>query len=534
KKKRIEQLRSSWGKQIDKYRNLDLIASYHRMATPAGSELFVDPKTWRDLDFDAIFIRMDRNISGIGQQYLYHLLHQYEQDEAVLKQRSDLTAALKTDRHLRESIQLNLFGLSGVSSYFIANLMLSGNLPHTKFYRLFYLCPILSIASLVMISFNGAFLIAAIVLAITNIILNKIFSHRIYEYFAGFSGLNALIVAALALGEIASAQAVPEIDALKRYRTQLRSLKKKMGYFVIDKTSLPEMAALAIEYLNMFFLFDIVAYYRSADTLLKHREEMHEVFKLVANLDAAAAVASYCEEIPYYATPVFHDKGIGFLDLYHPLIPDAVPNSVDSLSESMLITGSNMSGKTSFIKTIGINVILAQTLHFALARSLTLPQLRVKSSITRAENLEEGKSYFFAEIEAINTLLELSKTAGRYLFLIDEIFRGTNTIERLASSAAVLNHLDAENLVLVTTHDIELQDLLEHTFRMVHFSEQVEDGRFFFNYKIQQGPCSSGNAVRLLEIMNYPSSVVSEARTVVADLLQHASPVRNSKNHRLL
>ena len=97
-KKRIEHLRAIWGRRIDKYRNFDLIASYHTMAASPDDEQCVDPQTWGDLDFAAVFTRMDRNISGIGQQYLFHLLHKYEDDEQILEQRIHLVAALKADQ----------------------------------------------------------------------------------------------------------------------------------------------------------------------------------------------------------------------------------------------------------------------------------------------------------------------------------------------------------------------------------------------------------------------------------------------------
>jgi len=123
----------------------------------------------------------------------------------------------------------------------------------------------------------------------------------------------------------------------------------------------------------------------------------------------------------------------------------------------------------------------------------------------------------------------LSEGQNKYLFLIDEIFRGTNTIERLASSTAVLKYLDTNNKVFVTTHDIELQDLLDNNFKIFHFSEQVENGKFFFNYKIKEGPCSSGNAIKLLDIMKYPESITKEANSIVKELLLNSSLVNKIK-----
>ena len=104
KKKKIEYLQNIWGKQVDKYRNFDMIASYHNLIKSQSNNIFVDEKTWDDLEFDAIFSKMDRNISGIGQQYLYHLLHKYENDEGVLKKKFKLISYFKENKELREKI----------------------------------------------------------------------------------------------------------------------------------------------------------------------------------------------------------------------------------------------------------------------------------------------------------------------------------------------------------------------------------------------------------------------------------------------
>ena len=178
-----------------------------------------------------------------------------------------------------------------------------------------------------------------------------------------------------------------------------------------------------------------------------------------------------------------------------------------------------MSGKTTFIKTVGINLILAQTFYFTLSRKFSVPKYFVKSAINRSEDLENKKSYFFVEVEELQKFLELSSTSEKYVFLIDEIFRGTNTIERLAASTAVLSELNKKSLVFVTTHDIELQELLQQNFEMIHLSEQVKDNEYYFDYKIRKGPCSSGNAIKLLELKNYPAGVVKQANEVANKLM---------------
>jgi DNA mismatch repair ATPase MutS len=521
KKKRLRILRRYWGKALDKHRNVDLISSYYNLLKKENDDNYVDEKTWNDLNFNSIFSKLDRNITGIGQQYLYYLLHKYEQDEEILKKRFELISYFKQKSELRENIQLKLLNLNGVSSYFISSLALSKTLPNFKYYRLFYLLSIGSLLSILLITYNGVFLLITIGILLLNLIINKVFSSKIYEYFAGFSGLNNLISTSISLSELKTDLNIDEFELLKSKKTLLKSLKSKLGYLVLDKQHLNEFALLFIEYLNMFMLFDIIAYYRSVNVLLKNQDEIHNVFKTIANLDASISIASYLTETEIYSKPVFNDNGsINFNNVYHPLIKDAVPNTVSDIKNSVLITGSNMAGKTTFIKTLGINFILAQTLYFSLSESLNIPRYIVKTSIRRNEELEEGKSYFFVEIEALKNFIELTNNKSKYLFLIDEIFRGTNTIERLASSTAVLKFLDASNKVFVTTHDIELQELLQNNFLMYHFSEQVENEKFYFNYKIQHGASTSGNAIKLLELMSYPESITTEAYKLVIDINQ--------------
>ena len=520
RKKRLQEFRDCWAKPIERYRNFNFIDLYHRLLNHSGSEHTVDEKTWSDLDFSALFTKMDRATTGIGQQYLYHLLHTYEPDESILKKRYETILALKNNQNFREQIQLKFLELSSSSSHFIALLILDQSLPGTKYYRLLYLFPLLFLLSLLGITVSHVCILTTMAIAIINLILNQIFSKTIYRYFSGFSALNALIHTALSIGNIKEAHTVAEIENLQQQRILLKSLKKNLGYLVIDKEALNEMVRVGIEYLNMFFLFDVIAYYRSVKTLRLYQSEIHSVYKNVASLDASIAVASYLEEMNHYSTPVFHTKSeLTMHQLFHPLIEHAVPNSVENFSSSMLITGSNMSGKTSFMKTVGLNMILAQTLYFVHANGLTMPRRFVKTSIKRNEDLEAGKSYFFAEIEELQNFLQLSDEANTYVFFIDEIFRGTNTLERLAASTAVLKNLSSCNTVFVTTHDIELQELLDGHFQMYHFSEQVEGDRFFFNYKINKGSCTSGNAIKLLELMKYPDSIVQEANALAKDLL---------------
>jgi MutS domain V len=524
KKKILKELRENWGKQVKKYRNFDLILIYHDLKFNPDHDEIVDEKTWSDLNLETLFMNLDRTTSNIGQQFLYHSIKKYEKNKDILNERYNLFHLFRENAEIREKIQLKLTGLDNTKTYFISGLIF-GDIPERPgFYHLLYSLPVLTVISFVMIPFYNSLLLVGVGLSILNIIINQIFSKRLHKYFSGFSGLNSLINCAEAISKIDSGMGLTQIGFLRKNRPVLKKLRKKMGYIVIDKSEGNDIILFVIEYLNIVLLYDLLSYLRSIEYIKAQKEIIQKTFETVAELDASIAIASYLEEIPYHCNPNFiQTKEITFNEIYHPLIKDAVSNSISEIRQSVLITGSNMAGKTTFIKTLGINFILAQTLNFCLAEKASFPMLIVKSAIKREDDIEHSKSYYFVEVERLLEFIELSKDKSNYLFLIDEIFRGTNTVERLSSSTAVLNYLNKNNLAFVTTHDIELQNLLNNSFKIFHFSEQVTNNHFYFDYVIKEGATFSGNAIKLLELKGYPASIVKNANSLKEILLKKQS-----------
>ena len=190
----------------------------------------------------------------------------------------------------------------------------------------------------------------------------------------------------------------------------------------------------------------------------------------------------------------------------HPIVREPVPNSIDIKGVSVLVTGSNMSGKTTFLRTIGVNAVLAQSVATTLTRGWRAPLLRVRSSIGRGDDLSLGKSYYLAEVERVGSLVRDSGGDVQHLFVIDEIFRGTNTMERIAASRGVLAYLNrGDDLVFVATHDVELIDLLGDSYESHHFRELIEGDELRFDYRIQQGKASTRNAIQLLKKISVPT-----------------------------
>ena len=451
--KKISSIINNWGNLLEKHRNFDLISIYHSYLANQPDQEYVDEKTWSDLNFNSIFSLFDRTISSIGQQFLYHLLHKYETNENKLKDRISTANYLNKNSKARETIQISLLNVSDIGSYYISNI-LWGIFPSIpKYYFVIYILSAISILSLFLVFINTTFLFLLIMLGLVNLIVNKIYTEKTYEYFLALSSLNKLISSSIQITKVESTVTIEQIENLKKYLPLLEKLRKKVGYLVIDKSSLNEIVLTIVEYLNLFFLFDFVSYIRTIKALEDNIIETRQIFNSVAELDAIISLGSYIEEKKNLCSPLFVEAStLTFLDLYHPLINNPVPNSVENLDKSALITGSNMAGKTTFIKTIGINLILSQTLYISHAKNFVSFPFIVKSSIKREDALETSKSYFFVEIEQLKDFIKLSENKSNYLFLIDEIFRGTNTIERLSSSTAVLDYLSKNSFVLVTTH----------------------------------------------------------------------------------
>ncbi|MGH7180854.1 MAG: MutS family DNA mismatch repair protein [Nitrospiraceae bacterium] len=242
----------------------------------------------------------------------------------------------------------------------------------------------------------------------------------------------------------------------------------------------------------------------------------------LAEVEAASALATFAALRPSYRwpAPLTADPGrngtqVGLIasGLAHPLIPEThrVPNdlTLETLGTIVLVTGSNMSGKSTFLRTLGINLCLAQAGAPVCAGLFEWSWVRLATCIRVDDSLEAGLSFFYAEVKRLKSLLDETTDRSRapVLFLIDEIFKGTNNRERLIGSRAYISALSQGNgFGLVSTHDLELIDLDKTVPRLrnVHFQETVAAGALQFDYKLRPGPCPTTNALRIMELEGLP------------------------------
>lgn len=200
--------------------------------------------------------------------------------------------------------------------------------------------------------------------------------------------------------------------------------------------------------------------------------------------------------------PVLEDSDVPVLratELVHPLLPveQAVPNSIDLDHQTIVITGSNMSGKTTFLRTIGLNLILAYAGAPICGQGLQTSRMRLFTSMRVMDDVKHGISTFYAEILRIKEMVEYGNQKAPMLCLIDEIFKGTNSADRIVGAEAVIQRLSADYAItIVSTHDFELCDLADN----YHFEEFYDQEGIHFDYQLKKGKCTTTNALYLLKM----------------------------------
>jgi len=238
-------------------------------------------------------------------------------------------------------------------------------------------------------------------------------------------------------------------------------------------------------------------------------------------LDAMCAVASFRTMLREYCLPEFtENKQYTAVELYHPFLTEPVPATMQT-TKSVLITGSNASGKSTFIKAAAMNAILAQTIHTVCAKQYQASFFKVMTSMALTDNLFGNESYYIVEIKSLKRILDETNGKVPVLCFVDEVLRGTNTVERIAASSRILHSIANSNaLMFAATHDIELTYMLKEYFENYHFEEQILENNILFDYQLKSGRANSQNAIALLGVLGYPEEIINKARKTAAHFLE--------------
>lgn len=506
--------------------NFNKIERYFLKISKENIHQVISDRTCHDLDLEDIFKFIDRTSSSIGQQYLYHLLRTLPSDKLRSEKTETLIAFFNSDNGFKKRVLDEVSKLDNNDAYYVSSLFQGPHLQKPKWFWVIQTLSLISICAVLLSFVFQQVLIFIIFLLPVNLGIHYWNKNNLYQYASSIPQL-------LVMNEIAEkmlkhkylhdenvAKAVKELDTMSR----------SMSIFKIE-AKLQSEAGLFVEYfielIKALFLIEPVLLFKILPFLDSRRQHMADVFNFVGEIDAALSIHLLRDDLPYYCIPniISNRKELITTASYHPLIYNSVANDIDLNAKSALLTGSNMSGKTTFIRTIGINVILCQAINTCFAREFSVSRMKVHSAIRISDDLLDNKSYYFEEVLTLKNLLQESQLTSENLFLLDELFKGTNTIERIAAGKAILSYLNKRNnIVIVSTHDLELADFLKNTFDLYHFTEVIRDEKILFDYKIKPGNLTTTNAIRILSLNDYPREVVDEA-TLLADQIQNTKKI---------
>ena len=259
--------------------------------------------------------------------------------------------------------------------------------------------------------------------------------------------------------------------------------------------------------LNFFFLLDFIILAKAEKWRANYKDEIPGWFDAIAEFEALNSIAAFSFANENYIFPQIEDKPFLFesKNLGHPLIPpDKRVNNDFNLNgkgNTCIITGSNMAGKSTFLRTVGVNAVLALSGAPVCADSFQISNFQVFTSMRTKDNLEENISSFYAELLRLKMLLEQIDEETPVLFLLDEILKGTNSADRHIGAESLILQLNKMNAFgLVSTHDLELGNLEKSNSQITNynFSSSISGKEIVFDYKLQDGICKSTNASQLM------------------------------------
>ena len=330
------------------------------------------------------------------------------------------------------------------------------------------------------------------------------------------SEVSCLITEGLALMQ-STTFACPKLQQLQEASLQpagaIKLLKRLQGHLTIVEQRSKEWYLV----LSLLLAAGTQAAISIAAWKHEHGTEMRRWLATWAEFEALNALATYAYEHPTedgtYAwpdlLPLAHPPLYEALSLAHPLLPNCIPNdiSLGPKTRFYLISGSNMSGKSTLLRTLGVNAVLAYAGAPVRAQSMRLTPLVIGASLSLTDSLAEGRSKFLAEVQRLSAIIDAS-AASPVLFLVDEIFSGTNSEDRCAAARAVLQKLLANGAIgALSTHDLALTSLAtpSNSGLNVHMASPSPDDPLAFDYKLKPGINTSSSAAAILRLIGLPT-----------------------------
>lgn len=521
-------IQSSWGKipgREYEYEEFEAISHYFRHKMTVDKDMpYIDDITWNDVDMDSVFCMLNQTYSSAGQEYLYYMLRTPTVDQDVLDQREKLIRCYMEQKKTRLDMQMIFHDIGRSRKVSIIDYISRLDDVKKESNARHFLLLAAYAGSLAVMMFNTGIgimvLLFSIMYGISTYFKRK---GQIEPYIVSFVYILKLLKAADTVSKVKTPEFETYTENIRKAKSAFFKFKTGAVFLTSNAAAGGDLVDGILDYVRILFHVDLIKFNMMSDELKKHQKEVEEILDNIGLLEATAAIASFRAYLPFYAEPKLKKQKKVFMNLknvYHPMITEPVANSIEE-NRGVLITGSNASGKSTFLKTVSINAILAQSINTCPASEYEACFFQIYSSMALADNLQGKESYYIVEIKSLKRILNHKNDEIPVLCFVDEVLRGTNTVERIAASAQILKSLAREQvLCFAATHDIELTYVLEENYSNYHFQEEIEENDILFNYQLQKGRATSRNAIRLLGIIGYEQEIIEKADQTAARFMQ--------------
>lgn len=527
-KKKIKNILESFKSDLSRVPNKDYsqkrLKSIYGYAKRHQNDDTLDEITFEDLDILSVYKEINYSYSSVGDEYLMYTLLNPHLDKWDISDYEKKIGLIK-DGGNKDKLSLSFYLLSRTGRFslydYIDKLDNLEKKSNIKYIILWIIYGIIT-GVIVFSPYLGLVLLFLYAIVVAGIYLYH--KKDVSEYLLCFKYINKMVRCATEVESYLPDEYGEEKVKLKEDIKKLKFINGPLIniLFKSNTNSVGDISGGLYDYLNMLTHLDMFIFNNLIGNVKANTGTIDEMFSILGSVESKISVINYRNRIDYYSKPDLDNKfDMEAVDVYHPLLDNPVSNSIKVEKKGVLITGSNASGKSTFLRTIGINALLSQSINTSLSKSYRGKFYKIMSSMTIKDDLLKGDSYYMAEIKSIRRLLDKVAMDYNVLCFVDEVLKGTNTVERIAGGYEILLSLSrGKSLCFAATHDIELTSLLENTYQNMHFEEEIKDNDIVFNYHINAGKANSRNAIRLLSLMGYDENIVNNADRIASDFLK--------------
>lgn len=504
---RVLQIKNDFGSSEDTCRNTELFdfppALFKYMIKKYPDAFCLDDITVSDLSLRDIYMRMNRCVTNAGEEYLYCRFRMFSSDQPSVYDQID-----KYTRDSDNAIKLIDILDSSVGRWQTDGFAAIAAIKDAKHESIVSdIIPLVLLAAAIcLIPFMHVLGIVAIIVMICV---------SVWGYFKGIRSMDdSLKGFATAMRIIRGSDRLAQngCGTFDKYKDLTVLLRANYLISAGNRTSSSPLS-LIFDYIKMITHIDIIVYKLKISKTVRNIGRLESLYCEIGELDCCLAIASYVKCKTICRAHITTDKRIDARQIYHPLVKTPVSNDFTA-ERGVLITGSNASGKSTFLKAVAVNVLFAQSLGFAFAKSFETGRLKIYTSMALADNILGKESYYVVEARSIKRMCDIA--ASDCLFIIDEVLKGTNTVERIAAGANILKFLCASGaLCFAATHDRELTLLLNGNMDLYYFTEEIKEDSVTFPFLIKKGVSDKTNAISLLRMLGFDSTVTDSADRLV-------------------